>query len=121
MSITLADLTNDRREMEVEIEGAGTLHLAYRPSAFTAEIEEQVQSQLDKNRTLTAFAGVLETILLEWDLSEKDEVLAIDKPTLKRLPGSFISKVFFAIIEDNRMGGKDTRKNSGGGSRRAAK
>lgn len=117
----LSDLMRDEREIAVEMFTGETLNITYKPSRFTAAVEERFSNALDKKRLLTALAEALSEILIDWELGQNGERLPINLETMKALPGKALNDIYLAIVEDNRLGGKETRKNSGGGSLRAAK
>lgn len=112
----LADLIRDERHLTVEV-GGGKLNIVYRPSAFTAAAEEKYLDAIQNRRINTAYAQALCEILSGWDLARDGEVIPIVMEELKHLPADALAEIFLAIVQDNRMGGKETRKNSGGGLR----
>lgn len=114
--INLADLTKDRRDLVIKIEGAGELNVTYKPSEFTAATEERYIDQIEKKRVNMAYVDALVEILEAWDLVDDGEPVPLDQETLSGLPSEFLAEIFWAIVQDNRQGGKETRKNSGGGS-----
>jgi hypothetical protein len=116
----LADLIRDERTLTVRV-AAGELEITYRPSAFTAAAEEKYLDAIENKRVNLAYAQALSEILTGWDLTRDGEPVPITLDELKHLPAEFLAEVFLAIVQDNRMGGKETRKNSGGGSRPAGK
>jgi len=120
MAIELADLLRDERKLTVKV-AAGELEITYRPSAFTAAAEERYLDAIENKRVNYAYAQALSEILTDWDLTRNGEVIPIIPDELKHLPAEFLADVFLAVVQDNRMGGKETRKNSGGGSPRAGK
>lgn len=118
--IELADLVNDRKELTIET-GVGELNVTYRPSAFTAATEDRYIDQIERKRVNMAYVEALVEIVDEWDLVSEGQPVVLDRETLSTLPSVFLSDVFWAIVQDNRQGGKETRKNSGDGLPRAAK
>lgn len=120
MSIRVKDLLNDERTLVVDTK-AGKLTIAYQPSLYTADLEDRVMSQLELRRPHGSLAESLVTLLKDWDvLGEDGETLPIDLETLRGLPGELLTLIQTEINAD--MNPKpDERKNSGAGSRRAAK
>lgn len=119
--INLANLVKDRRDLVIEIGGEGELNVTYKPSQFTAATEERYIDLIEKKRVNMAYVDALVEILDAWDLVDDGEPVPMDQETLSGLPSEFLAEIFWAIVNDNRQGGKETRKNSGGGSRRAGK
>jgi len=109
--ITLSDLMQDRRELVVHLKNEMTMTVVYRPSAYTAAVEDEVLKALNQNRVLNALVTRLSSILLEWDLvDDKGKVLPV-QPTLRQLPGEVLMAIMEAIIKDNGATDKETRKN----------
>lgn len=116
----LSDLIRDERNLAVNV-GDEILNVTYRPSGFTAAAEEKYLDAIERRRVNMAFVEALCEILTSWDLVQDGEPVSITLESLKMLPAKLLSDIFMAIVEDNRLGGKETRKNSGDGLRRAAK
>ena len=116
----LSDIIRDKRELAINI-GDNILNVVYKPSALTAAAEEKYLNAIETHRVNSAYAQALSEILSSWDLTRDGEPVAINIDELKHLPASFLADVFLAIVADNRLGGKETRKNSDAGSQRVEK
>jgi hypothetical protein len=119
MPIRLKDLERDVRTCTVEYEGENA-EVTYRPSAYTPFVEDKLQAAIESNRPSSGVARLLSSVLVGWEvLGEDGEAISTDSETLSALPSAFLFAVINAITED--MGtGREERKNSGGGSPRAA-
>lgn len=120
--IELSDLLRDERELEIDLEGIGTLNITYMPSAYTPRRQEIVMGEINEKRGLVAIAKRLAPpMLVDWNLCQDGEKIPVTEEALMELPGQVLNEIMNAIITDSELGGKETRKNSGAGSRHKAK
>ncbi|OFX13599.1 MAG: hypothetical protein A2W00_04495 [Candidatus Eisenbacteria bacterium RBG_16_71_46] len=93
------------KALAVEYEGE-TLHLHYRPGAFTPELEDSIASAGESEIKTMPFRVMLVTLIDSWDLydkpaSEGGKVLPIDVDTLSLVPSSLLIALSRAIAEDS--------------------
>jgi hypothetical protein len=116
MSVRLADLVRDEREIAVDVQGE-VLNVVYRPSSITPESQDVFYERIEKNRTGTALAEILSQRLVSWDLVGNDgEVIDVSVESLRKIPVDVLAFVSNAVITDMEANPED-RKNSGGGLR----
>jgi hypothetical protein len=119
MAIKLSDLSKDTRTIPVEYEGA-EFDITYKPSAYTPETESAMQACFENNRPGNGLAEMLTDLLVWWDVEdEKGKNISPTLETLQKTPVPVLTTISGAITDDLR-GERETRKNSGGGSRRKA-
>ncbi len=115
MSVRLADLVRDEREIVVDV-GGETLTVVYRPSSITPETQDLFYERIEKNRTGTALAEILSQRLVSWDLVGEDGVvIEISADMLRKIPVDVLAFVSNAVIADMEANPED-RKNFAGGS-----
>ena len=117
MTVTLQDLKEDARSVEVDVKGE-KLTITYRPSSYTPVTEREFRDALQSSLPANAMTGLLAGIMEEWDLlDENGHALPIDRESMDCLPTWFIGVVANTIMEDMNASRED-RKNSGAGSQR---
>ena len=98
----LSHVTQDRRTLPIPVSGE-TLTIVYRPSSLTPEQEDKLREQLADQRGGPALAALLAEMLVSWDLTDdSDTAYAVDEPTLRQLPTTFLATLATAITEDMR-------------------
>lgn len=102
--VSIADLVDDRREVEAKFPKS-TLRVVYRPSAYTAELESELRAHFrsDQGGMHSQWALVLERLVIDWDLKEKEtdkKSIPIEKESLAKLPGVIIKPIYDAIMDD---------------------
>lgn len=122
--VKVTDLQSDRRNIVIPV-SIGTdeqgnnitedLHVTYKPSGYTANMEKKTQEQREGSwRALSALTWVNE-IVVAWDLEGTDETgatvpVGLDIATLADLPDSFITEVINGVAKD--MGGRQAPSNA---------
>jgi hypothetical protein len=120
MPIKLIDLAKDVRTCTVAFEDEEA-EVTYRPSAYTPEIEDQLQTAIEKNRPSGGVADLLSGVILNWEVLEEDgSEYEPTRENLAKLPSAFLFTVINAITEDMQAERED-QKNSDAGSRRAGR
>lgn len=119
MPIKLNDIVRDRREFEFEF-GGETMQVVYQPSAYTPAAEDEMQTAMESGRPANGLAKILHRTIMEWELMDGDEPLAVEMDVLTRLPNEFLVALSNAIVADQQHD-RDTLKNSGAGSLRKGK
>lgn len=109
MGIRLVDLTKDRRTLTVPIavgeDDAGEpttepLVLVYRPSAYTANTEREMNVLRESDWKSALGLSFVETLVVSWDLEDDGKPFPIEKERLAELPSNFISAVISGIADD---------------------
>lgn len=95
MSLSLADLVNDRRTITVDYLDH-QVKVVYKPSAYTGE----VAMQLGVMSTWEFVVKVVES----WDVLDGDTPVAINEANVNGLPIRFLRMVASSIIEDVSLG-----------------
>jgi len=119
MPIQIADLMRDERTCTVSYQGESA-QVTYRPGAYTPAVEDAFQTALETNRPSRGVAEMLAGVLVSWEVvDEAGQELAVEVEFLIKVSSSFLFAVIGAITADLNAE-KEDRKNSAGGSRRAA-
>lgn len=96
----LSQLLSEERTLPIEMDG-DILTITYNPSAYTAEAEDRYIGNRETQRNIGALAEALTALLISWDLTDDEgETVALDRDTLRTLPGKFLNDVMEAINED---------------------
>lgn len=112
MPIRIYQINEETRTCQV-IYGDEVGHIEYKLAAYTPELEDRVQTDIESNRPSGAMAEALAGLLVSWDvLGDDGDPLPIDRPTLRSLPARFLTAIFEAIKADQEPE-VDDRKNSG--------
>ncbi len=115
--IRLSDLQRDERTCTVEFEGESA-EVTYRPSAYTPEIEDQLQTAMESNRPSNGIARWLAGIVVHWEvMDENGEEIPPTFENMRRMSSTFLTTVINTITDDIQVRRED-RKNSAGGSQR---
>lgn len=120
MPVTLSDLQQDERELDVAI-GENTLHIAYRPSGITPVLEEKLRETREDERGGKMLVEMLAAILTGWDLLPEPDAapLPIDEKTLQTLPTRFLVSLVEAITEDSNADPTKSKASAAGSPRKA--
>lgn len=111
MGIKLADIKADRRKVAIELtlgenpetgeEVTETLNVVYRPSAYTANSELELNQLRDSNWKSEMGLRFVEMLVVSWDLEDDDgNPFPINTQSLADLPSSFIGRVVGGIGDD---------------------
>jgi hypothetical protein len=120
MPIKLSDLAKDLRTCTVEYEGE-TAEVTYKPSAYTPQVEDNLQTAMETGRPSNAIARLLDGVVTAWEvLDEEGTEIPPVFENMKTMPSAFLTTVANTITRDMQSE-RDDRKNSGGGSPRKAK
>ena len=119
MPIQIADLMRDERTCTVEYQGESA-KVTYRPGAYTPIVEDAFQTAIETNRPSRGVAEMLAGLLVGWEVLDDDgNEIPVTVKFLVAVSSSFLFAVINAITSDMNAA-KEDRKNSAGGSRRAA-
>ncbi len=103
MAISLSGVKKKTRKVEIDVEGE-TLHVEYRPSAYTPELLDLIQNAQQGVGLVGQTTSRLITDLLEsWDLMTEEDGMEvpIDEETLsEQVPMFILTLVVRAIGED---------------------
>lgn len=145
ISTLIDDLVRDVRTIPVKF-GDETLNVTFHPSAMTPATEERANKFLASGSYGNGYAELLATSLVAWDLTddagnvlpitseqeardadgnpilgEDGKPITIQVNHLRSYPNAILAAIVNAITADMRVGGKETRKNSGDTSPRKAR
>jgi len=119
MTIKIADLMSDIRTCVVHA-GEEEAEVTYRPSAYTPEIEDRLQTAVESRRPSNGIAQWLSGIVIDWDVvDDNGERFPTTIEVMREMPSNFLTAVINAITDDMQSE-KETRKNSGAGSPKKA-
>lgn len=93
----LSNIVMDSRTITLHLE-QGDLTCTYRPSGYTAEVEEILLASSTK--PLTTLVEILANMLVSWDLLDGEQEIPITKENLSKLPAMFLVAVLKGLMED---------------------
>lgn len=102
MPIKIGSLQGEKRPLTVPYND-DEVNLHYWPAVYTADYEDRVLSLTQTERNAGALALMLFELIADWDVTEDDGTpYALTLENLRIVPGTFLSPLFEAIMEDAR-------------------
>lgn len=101
MGVRLNDMLGTVKETTVEYDDE-KIALAYRPNAFTMEVNDKVNEAAERN-DLSVVAATLEPVVEWWDvLDDEDQRIPATAENMRRFPLPFLMAVMDAVGQDAR-------------------
>lgn len=96
MPIDVHALAKDRRQIDFEF-GGMTMPVTYRPSVMTGRFAQEMADGV----TVEDFAKKLCEVIVDWDLMNGSEKLAVNPDAVVDLPTAMVKKMLNDIVEDS--------------------
>ncbi len=104
MPIQIRDLSKDSKTITDYETEQGPVTFTYKPSVYSAEVEDKSREYTDDRRAATGVAYLLSLMLIDWDLLDGEEKFPPTLDNLKMLPTAFLGEILEAIGADIRPG-----------------